>query len=291
MATEAHLIPFTDLGGTGPVLHFAHANGYPFGTYSRLLSSLTPHLRVIGMAHRPLWPGTLEVGVESWWVLADDLIRFLETRATGPVIGAGHSLGATITFFAAIQRPDLFSHLILIEPVFLPRRIYLLLHIIPFPLRKWFIPPAKVSAQRRNFWETREEAFTDFRSKRAFAKISDEVLRDYVLYGTREKPEGGFTLAWSREWETHIYLHLDSPWKSFPKLELPTLMLRGATSNTVFPDAWRDLQQTVPGAAFLEVPDTGHLLPFEQPHTVEEAIRAFLGQSGQEFANFTLPSS
>lgn len=36
------------------------------------------------------------------------------------VVGAGHSMGAVATMFAALKQPSLFTKLVLIEPVILP---------------------------------------------------------------------------------------------------------------------------------------------------------------------------
>ena len=232
--------------------------------------------RVLAMAHRPLWPETRETLLKSWRLLADDLISFLEEKQVGPVVGLGHSLGGSVSFFAAIKRPDLFSHLVLIEPVFLPRRIYRMGRWVPFFVRPWLIPPARISRNRRYQWKDKEEAFAFFRSKRPFDAIADEYLRDFVEYGTKAVSSGEVELTWSREWETHIYCHLDSPWKELPHLETPTLVIRGGRSNTLFQDAWQDLQQTLPKGSFFQVEAAGHLIPFEYPSEVTQAIREFL---------------
>lgn len=277
MKTYSQPVPHFHFGGEGRVFHFLHANGYPTGSYSQMLNSWTEHGQVWGMAHRPLWPSTNQVGVKNWEIFADDLIRFLDERKFGPVIGVGHSLGATASFMAAAKRPDLFSHLVLMEPVFLPKRILLLKYLVPFFLRKFLIPPARVSNKRRFQWKDKQEAFDFFRSKRPFALINDLILKDYVQYGTRSIPGGGVELAWSREWETHIYAHMDNPWKALAICEVPTLIIRGDRSNTLFPDAWASLKTTVPNGTFVELENASHLLPFEYPEVVTQAMLEFLG--------------
>ena len=46
-----------DWGGTGPTLHFAHANGLPPATYRVLFERLRERHRVVSMEARPLWSG------------------------------------------------------------------------------------------------------------------------------------------------------------------------------------------------------------------------------------------
>lgn len=72
-----------DLGGDGPPLRLAHANGYPPGAYRPLAAALTPHYHVFGMISRPLWPGSAPNGLENWQPLADDLLAFLEAHWAG----------------------------------------------------------------------------------------------------------------------------------------------------------------------------------------------------------------
>ena len=43
-----------DWGGRGPILHLAHANGFPPESYRSLVRELTPAFRVVAAAARPL---------------------------------------------------------------------------------------------------------------------------------------------------------------------------------------------------------------------------------------------
>ena len=50
------MLPHFDLGGSGPPLHFLHANGYPPECYTPLLELLQTKYRVFVMYLRALWP-------------------------------------------------------------------------------------------------------------------------------------------------------------------------------------------------------------------------------------------
>ncbi len=95
-------------------LHFAHANGFPAGAYTKLLKSLQMDYEVIAvpmLGHHSQYP--LD---DNWAGLVEELIDYIEQHAHQPVIGVGHSLGSILTFLAANRRPELFSRIIMLDP-------------------------------------------------------------------------------------------------------------------------------------------------------------------------------
>lgn len=275
--------PLIDFGGTGPVMHFAHANGYPPGCYRAFLEPLTGRYRVLASLMRPLWqPAPDPARLRDWTGFADDLIATLEADARtreGGVIGAGHSLGAFVTLIAAARRPDLFRALVLIEPPFLLRRHRMALHVFRHVAPRRF-PLVDRTLRRREHWDSVEEAFCYFRKKPVFRRIRDEVLEDYARHGTRLAPapaddparHQGRVLAFSKHWEARIYLSLAShlPW--LRRCRVPAVAVRGGDSDTLLPAVWKQWQRAAPAHRFLEVPGTGHLLPFEDPEGAARRI-------------------
>jgi pimeloyl-ACP methyl ester carboxylesterase len=275
MARMSEHVPFDDFGGRGPLLHFAHANGYPPRTYRPLLERLAGRFRVLAVHHRPLWSAGPPADLDSWHAVADDLVRFFDEQGLRGSIGVGHSIGAVVTFYAALRRPELFRALVLIDPVIL----------IPAVLRQMTslghdavaeLPLIKIAGSRRNHFDSLDEAFGRFRRKRIFARLSDEALRDYVAGALQPVPEGGYRLAYPPEWEARIYaLPPQEVWDLLPQVTHPTLAIRGAESDTLSPAAWQMWQMAQPAATFAEIPGTGHLLPLEQPALVAAQIDAF----------------
>ncbi len=197
------LIPYDDFGGSGPILHFAHSNGYTPGCFWQMLQPLTADYHVTGKRFRPLWPGSEPAELESWDVIAQDLRRFFAEQGYRQVIGVGHSLGAVTTMMAAGQEPDLFRALVLIEPVFLPPQI--LNAIAAQPDLAENMPLLPVTRRRRTHWPDRQSAFEHFRRKPVFGRWSDEALWDYINHGLHETDQGEVTLAFRREWEAEFY--------------------------------------------------------------------------------------
>ena len=272
---DGFLIPFQNFGGKGETLHFAHANGFHPLTYQQLLQPLTQHFNVIAIEHRPFWQKK-PTSADNWEQIANDLIQFLDSQRTKNIIGVGHSLGAVATMFAAIKRPDLFKKIVLIEPVFLPEMMINLFHLVPFRWRKHLNPLIRLTLKRRDIWDSKAEVFESYRLKKVFAGLSDEVLWDYLNSGLKKRSDGKVTLAYSKEWEAHFFSLAPKIWKELKQLKTPVLGLRGEHSDTLFPKQWAKWQNLKTTHSFLEVKNTGHLLPLEKPQLVAKEILSFL---------------
>ena len=79
-------------------IFFAHANGFPSGTYGKLFAALAPEFQVTHLeqhAHDPRFPAD-----DNWYNLVDELIHHLQQQAE-PVWGVGHSFGGVLHLHAA----------------------------------------------------------------------------------------------------------------------------------------------------------------------------------------------
>ena len=272
-------IPFFDFGGQGPQIHFAHANGYPPECYRRLLASLLDDYRVTAIYQRPLWPHSQPQELSSWRQLGDDLLQLFDQQGLNDIIAIGHSLGAVATMYAALQRPELFRALVLIEPVFLMPALLQQIAARGTPLGADEFDLVRIANSRRSRWASRQEAFDHFRPKRVFARLSDEALWDYVYYGLRKDETGEVALTYSPEWEAMIYaLPPTDVWELLPQVTPPTLAIRGRETDTLVPVAWQLWRMSQPQAEFVELEDVGHLLTMEAPERVAAVIQEFLNK-------------
>lgn len=277
-----------------PWLHVAHANGYPPRCYLALAEALSDRCRVVGLRTRPMTAGiAAAAALSTWHPLADDLIAALEVlgaaEQTGPIIGVGHSLGGVVTLYAAVARPDLFASVVLIDPVFLMPSDAAAADDEGDDGASPRAALVRGAVGRRSTWDSVEEAFEHFRTKPVFARFDDDALRAYVRGSTmgtgrqRSAMSGASdtscTLAIPREWEAQIYRTPPTDvWDILPRLTVPTLAIRGALSDTLSPAAWQRWQALQPAARFVELPDVGHLLPFEAPGAVADAVRSFVDE-------------
>ena len=273
-------VPSFDYGGTGQPLHFLHANGYPPGCYRSLLELLQTQYHVFGMLLRPLWENSKPEEIQDWHIFSEDLIRFLSDKQAEPVIGVGHSIGAVVTLRAALREPARFRALVLIDPVLL----------VPSFMLRWrtvrmlglgdrlhpLIPRAK---KRRRTFDDLEKVYRGYRIRKVFRYMRDEHLRAYIEGMTRKTENGSYQLVYSPEWEVQIYrtsMHDFDIWHSLPSLEVPTLFIRGAETDTFLKDAAIFVKRKQPRARLETLGRSTHLLPLERPDEVYELMQSFL---------------
>ncbi len=275
------MIAYQDFGGAGQPLHFAHANGYPPEAYRQLLERLSAGYHVLAMRSRALWPDADPHQVQDWRIFADDLERFLDERGiVEGVWGVGHSIGATTTLRLALQQPQRFSALALLDPVIFPRTTVLLWKLIfRLGLAYRAHPLVKSARKRRTVFPSRQAMFDNYRKKPVFQRISDANLNAYVDSLACPQPDGSLRLCYPPEWEARIYvtsMRADlSLWRALPSLRLPVLLIRGAETDTLWASTARRFQAAVPHARVVSLPNTTHLLPLEQPEAVAEKIIQF----------------
>jgi len=275
-------IPQFDFGGVGAPLHFLHANGYPPECYRPLLELLKTKQHVFGMKLRPLWEDSKIEDSNDWKPFSDDLLRFLTTGGLDPAIGVGHSIGGIVTLRAALRDPRKFRALVLLDPVlFVPSVIAQWSLVRALGLGYRFHPKIKGALKRRRTFDNLEIIFRGYRTRDVFKYMSDENLRAYIAGITKPKAGGGFELAFSPEWESHIYLtglrDFDL-WRELPKLQIPTLIIRGAETDTFLEMAANLVKKKNPKIQIETLEKSTHILPLERPQEVFDLIQTFLAR-------------
>ena len=273
-------IPHFDYDGDNAPLHFLHANGYPPDCYKPLLELLKTQYHVFGMMLRPLWPEAKIEDITDWSPLSDDLLRFLSDRGTGPVIGVGHSVGGIVTLRAALRDPKKFGAIVLLDPVlFVPPFLAMWNFVRAIGLGSKLHPKITGAMKRRRTFDNLDMVFRGYRAREVFKYMSDENLRAYIEGIVKQKPDGGYALAFSPEWESHIYLtglrDFDL-WRELPKLEVPTLIIRGAESDTFLKDAAMLVKRKQPKVKIETLEKSTHILPLEHPQEVFNIMQSFL---------------
>jgi pimeloyl-ACP methyl ester carboxylesterase len=276
-------IPYQSYGKQdAPAVLFAHANGFPPGTYNALFADLGQDHAIYAPHLRPLWQPLPEHQTQAknravWPHMAQDLNDFIEHHNIGPVIFVGHSMGAVAGVLAAQLKPHLYRQLILVEPVFLRRTITRILRFSPLALTHK-VPIIAKAMGRPDRWDSLQQAFDFHRPKRVFADLTDEILWHYINAAVVADGDG-FKLFYDKYWEATMYGTVPSLWRTLKRSKVAISVLRGQKSETVDDLAWKrwqavqsrtDLPQHVRAINF---EDAGHLLPLEQPQRVAQKIR------------------
>lgn len=242
------------------------------------------------MKLRPLWEGQNKDDFQDWHPYSDDLLRFLSDHPStslpsaqdddAPVIGVGHSIGGIVTLRAAMRDPQKFRALILIDPVlFVPSFLVGWNFIRAIGLGEKTHPLIPAARRRRREFSNLDVLFRSYRSKSVFRYMSDENLKTYITGITKPKADGGYELAYTPEWETHIYLtgmRDHDLWRGLPTLDIPTLIIRGAETDTFLPNAERLVKKKNPKIQVHTMKNATHILPLEYPKEVAEIIKDFL---------------
>ncbi len=265
-------------GGSGPVVHVAHANGFPPGSYGRIIRGLTGRARVVSWRTLPLREGTDPAAVSGWEDLAADLGAGLRSAGLSGVVGVGHSLGAVISVMAAAEDPGLFRGLVLVDPVLFTGGRALLWGLTRALGLAHRFRLARGARRRREHWPSRAAVLEAWRERPPFAGWAPGVLEDYVRFGFVEDP-GGVRLAYPREWEARLFeLTPHHPWAAVRRLGMPVLALRGEHSDTFLPAAARRLRRECARARVVEIRGASHFIPMERPEEVVSAVRRFLDE-------------
>ena len=256
-----------------PILHFAHANGFPGQSYRVLLEPMQSQWQVKvldRLGHQPNFPVN-----HNWQALVDELLQHLDqTCGQRPVIGVGHSLGGAITYMAALKAPERFSQIILLDPPILTG-----IDSLGLKLGKRFgfidkITPAGITKGRRSHFPDQATAIKYFIHKKLFKNFHPQALEDYVNFGTEPRATGGIQLRFSPAIEIAIFRHLaDNLTGSHRKLKVPASIIRGESSDLITHEREQRLRKM--GFDIHCVPG-GHMFPLEHPEQTRQCLEKIL---------------
>lgn len=273
------MVPVYDFGGAGQMLHFAPANGFPPASYTPLLRGFTADYHVVSVLPRAFWGEEPPQQLFTWKEqLAVDLLDGLREHAFEDVIAVGHSFGAVASVLAALEEPQRFKALILMDPTFFTPELGEMLKQLQAQGMADRMPLAARARRRQRDFENADAAFAYFRDKPLFNDWSDEMLWAYANQGTVAS-EAGRTLAWPPEWEAYYFNSgYADIWQDLPKLhplKIPTLILHGKDTDTYLPESRQMAKQILPDADHIEVAG-GHLFPQAYPDQTYHRIADWL---------------
>ncbi|NWB92130.1 alpha/beta fold hydrolase [Pseudomonas agarici] len=252
---------------------FAHANGFPSGTYGKLFTALAPEYEVAHLqqhAHDPRFPVN-----DNWRNLVDELIHHLEQQPE-PVWGVGHSLGGVLHLHAALRCPQLYKGLVMLDSPVLTRLDQWLIRAAK---RLGFIDrltPAGRTLGRREEFADREAARHYFAGKALFRGFDPECFDAYLQYGLR--PEGDrLRLSFDPATEISIYRGVPHTSPGLARhLQVPLAVVRGRSSRVVMRHQSRSVGR-FPHGESLSMPG-GHMFPLEYPLDTAQLLKAIFSR-------------
>lgn len=263
-----------------PLIHFAHANGVPSQVYQKFFDALSDAFDVI---YLPFIGTDQRYPVDNHWQsMSDQVIDSIVQKAQGrKVIGLGHSLGAVLTFKAALQRPELFEQVIMLDPPLIMGKESFALHIAKSLRLKAVdnMSPAALSLRRRDHWDSRKQAAELLRPKGFYQDFDQQCFDDYIQYAlTEDHVRGGVELTIPKMVEVDIFRTNPSLWwmpQVKPRVPMQLIVAsKGPFLVRKFP---QQVQKKF-GIPF-EIFEGGHMFPLEHPMELAARIKNILQKS------------
>lgn len=271
-----------------PLVIFSHGNSFPASTYGVLFQSLKSRgfqIKAIEkFGHDPRYPVT-----SNWPNLVQQLADFTarEVEKSGQAAFlVGHSLGGFLSLMCAALHPVLGDKpvrgvLMLDSPILGGWRATAL-SVAKRAQLVGSISPGAISRKRRQQWLGRDEVLAHFRSKKAFARWDEQVLRDYIEHGTHDETNSGQgqrqrLLSFDRDVETAIYNTLPDNLERLLKanpLKCPVTFIGGRQSAEMKQVGMAMTEKVTKGRIMML--DGGHLFPMEKPLATAAAMEAAL---------------
>lgn len=265
---------------TGVTLHFAHANGFPAGSYQQLFNYLPSHWRILAMpkfAHSNQYPLK-----NNWPHQGQELLDFVFDREDAPdkVYLVGHSMGAIISYIGASMQPERVKGLILLDPPALMGRARFMFKVLKKTKFIDKLTPAGMAAIRRNGWAINTDLVEYFKQKALFRHFDERCIQDYVN-AVMAEVKGEYRLHFEPDVEAEIFRSVPdnlAKWKGM--LQCPRLLVTSRdgpvnppNSRNAFIKANNLQHQTHPGT---------HMFPMEHPESVAALITSTITQWEQD---------
>jgi len=115
------------------------------------------------------------------------------------------------------------------------------------------------------------------------ARADEAELRHRLEYGLMQRPDGKWTYRYdvalrngsgARTMPTREDIERD--WDSLKNITCPTLLVRGAHSDILSPELAARVVESIPNCRLVEVADSGHGIPLDNPRGFQDALRGFL---------------
>ena len=253
-----------EYAGEEPPIFFCHCAGLCGRTWDPVIRRLTLKNRILawdarghGDSDAPMHPGAY-----AWDGFSEDLLGVLDALGLNTEVRAvGHSGGASTLAHAALLDPGRFSRLVLMDGIIAPPAFY--------PSAKWL---ADLSRKRRHVLESEQEARERFSAKPPMNRWHPEVLDAYLAHGFSRDGAGRLHLKCRGEAEAQVYESggMVPLYERLGEIGTPVLVITGTESYML--EHVRDQSRRLQQATLVELPDTGHFIPQEQPETCAKLV-------------------
>ncbi|MBL4584989.1 MAG: alpha/beta hydrolase [Pseudomonadales bacterium] len=252
-----------------PMLHFMHGVAFCGKLYWPLLKQLTENNGLFMQdmqGHGESDAGDLFVGWEKAIEHAFGVMDNFEVKNSGSaLIGMGHSYGASLSVIMAVQRPELFDGLILLDPMIMPPEL-----LVKLPINE--SPMAQRTLRRKAKWDNLEQVHRFFRSKPAFAQWTEDAFTSFIDHTLVLHSDGSYHLKCAPQTEAEVLASpLETIWENLDKLVVPTVIIHGDDARSPILANSKKAAQTNPNITAVQMTG-GHNFMQEIPEETYEQV-------------------
>jgi pimeloyl-ACP methyl ester carboxylesterase len=255
---------------TGKRVHLLHGTGFSAMTFGAMASQLPNDCSIWltdvpghGLSTQP------SKQMPNWQKLADTVADAVYKQANvkenGPLIGIGHSMGAVLTLLAAVKYPDLFSEIILLDPVLFKNEMIIAQQLMRATGAWRHGALVKSVSNRTATWPSLKVMESEIAIKPFYKPWHPQVISDYCNYSTITNSDNSVELSCSPKWESSIFgSYPKGLWKAVRTVKLPTNILVANKTYFFIPTA---VQRAAKINKKIQWQKFGnhHCFPMEQP--------------------------
>jgi pimeloyl-ACP methyl ester carboxylesterase len=195
----------------------------------------------------------------------EDLEQFVAALALGRFTLLGLSMGGICAYGYAAKHPEALEKLVIVD-------------IAP-TLERTGMSRISTGVQAKDVFDTQDEAVAQARLGNPLAP--DDALRYRALNNLKQRDDGKWTFKYDvalRNGSTARVVPPDSEaiWASLANITCPTLLVRGEKSDLLGMAAAERMVATIPDCKLVQVANSGHSVPLDNPPGFLEAVRSWL---------------
>jgi 3-oxoadipate enol-lactonase len=250
--TGGAVLHVEDVGRGTPALVFLHYYGGSTRTWRPVIERLAGEARCVAIDHRGWGRSSAPAAGYAIGDLAADAQAVIDALGLDDYILVGHSMGGKVAQLLASRRPAGLRGVVLVAPA---------------PARPAAIPEA-ARVQMAEAYTNRDTVIATLDTVLRHATLGDE-LREQVIQDSL----AGATQA-KREWPASTIVQDVSA--DLGRIDVPVLVIAGEHDRVEPVALMRShVLPAIEGATLEVIPDSGHLIPLEQPARLADHLAAF----------------
>ncbi len=244
--------------GAGPPLVLLHALGWDHRQWEHHFAHYAARYHVLAVDVRGHGKTTVAPGPYTLELFRDDLLATFDALGIAKAAVVGFSLGGMIAQYFTAVAPERVAALALISTV---------CRTDP-ALRQMM--EERIAANQAKGPRAAAETVVRTLFSEPFREAEPEFLEKFYAWRVASPQDPIFE-------SMRATFALDIC-NALPAFKMPCMVVAGGADAATTPDNVARLAEAIPGATFQTIPDSGHLIPIEQPVAFRDCLDGFLAQ-------------